>query len=59
MGEIRMYTKFWSENIKERDHSENPGEDGKIILESILGKQSEKMWTGFIWFRIRTSGGFL
>jgi hypothetical protein len=36
MAEMRMHTKFWSENLKERDHSEDNGVDGKIILESIL-----------------------
>jgi len=30
--------KFWSENLKGRDHSEDPGLDGKIILEWILWK---------------------
>jgi hypothetical protein len=31
MGE--MYTKFWSENLKGRDHLEDQGIDGNIILE--------------------------
>jgi len=26
-----MHTKFWSENLKERDHSKDLGEDGRII----------------------------
>jgi hypothetical protein len=29
--------KIWSENLKERYHRENPGVDGRIILEWILG----------------------
>jgi hypothetical protein len=33
-----MYTKFWSENLKGRNHSEDPGVDGEIILEWILGR---------------------
>jgi len=32
-----MHTKFWSENLMARDHLEDVGEDGKIILECILG----------------------
>jgi len=48
-----MHTKFWSEN------SQDTGPDGKIILEWILGKQGEKLWTGFIWLRIGTIGGVL
>jgi hypothetical protein len=37
-----MHTKFWSENLKGRDHSENLGKDWKIILKRILGKYSAK-----------------
>jgi len=33
-----MYTKFWSENLKGRDHSEDLGIDGNMALESDLGK---------------------
>jgi hypothetical protein len=35
---------FWSENLKGRDHSEDLGVGGKIILEWILEKQDEKVW---------------
>jgi hypothetical protein len=35
---IEMHTKFWSENLKERDHLEYLGVEGKVILKSILGK---------------------
>jgi hypothetical protein len=31
-------TKFWSENLKGRDQSEELGVDGRIILKQILGK---------------------
>jgi hypothetical protein len=31
-----MHATFWSENLKERDHAENRGVDGKIILECVL-----------------------
>jgi hypothetical protein len=54
-----MHTKFWSENLKGRDHSEGVDVDGKIILEWIVGKQGGKVWTGCIWLRIRTSDGLL
>jgi hypothetical protein len=56
---MRIYTQFWSENLKERDHSEGLVVDWKIILEQILGKYVGKVWTGFIWLRIGTSGGVL
>jgi hypothetical protein len=39
MGE--MDTKFWLENLMGTDHSEDLSEYGKIILETILGKQRE------------------
>jgi hypothetical protein len=33
-----MHRRFWSENFKRRDQSEDLDIDGKIILEFILGK---------------------
>jgi hypothetical protein len=33
MGEMRNGNKFWSENLKGRDHMEDLHVDGKIILE--------------------------
>jgi hypothetical protein len=54
-----MRTKFWSENIKGRDHSENLGVDERITLNWILGEQGGKEWTTFIWLRIGTSGDIL
>jgi hypothetical protein len=33
-----MHTELSSEKLKGRDHSEDLGVDGKIILEWILGK---------------------
>jgi hypothetical protein len=36
-----MSTKFWYENMK--NHSEDLGVDGKMVLEWILGKPCGKM----------------
>jgi len=38
--EVRMHmrTKLWSDGLKGGDLSEEPGVDGKITLEWILGK---------------------
>jgi len=51
-----MYTVFWLEDVKGRDHSqEDLGIDRKIILEQILGKQIGKVWSRYIWLWIGTS----
>jgi hypothetical protein len=52
-----IHTKFWVENLKGRDCLKDIGVDGSITLEWILEKYGGKLWTGFIWFRIGTSGG--
>jgi hypothetical protein len=33
-----MHAKFWFENLKGRDHLEDLGVHGRIILDWILGK---------------------
>jgi hypothetical protein len=52
-----MCTKFWSENLKGGEDSEDQDEDGRIILEWILGKYGGKVWSGCILLRIGTTGG--
>jgi len=54
-----MHTKFWSENLKKRHHSEDLGVDGRIILERILGKHGGEVWTGCMRLSIGASGGLL
>jgi len=34
-----MHTVFWVENLKGRDHLEDLGVDGRIILEWLLGRE--------------------
>jgi hypothetical protein len=46
-----MRTKFWSENLKGRDHLEDLGVDDTTILKWILEKSGGKMWIGFIWLQ--------
>jgi hypothetical protein len=33
MGDENMHAKFWSEDVKGRDHSDDQGVDGRIIFE--------------------------
>ena len=53
-----MYTVFWWGNLRERDHWEDSGIDGRIILKRIF-----KKWDGDVdWIdllRIVTCGGHL
>jgi hypothetical protein len=37
---------FWWENIRERDHLEDPDLDGRIILGWIFRKWDVGIWTG-------------
>jgi len=55
MGMIGKAYKVLLRKPEGRDHSENLGVDGNIILEWILGKLVD----GFIWLRIGTSDGLL
>jgi hypothetical protein len=54
-----MHTKFTSENLKGKGHAKDLGVDRKIIMGLILGKQDSKVWAGFIYPRIGTTGGLL
>jgi hypothetical protein len=49
VARMRLHTKFWSENLKVRDHSEDIGLDGRIILEWILWKSA---WEGVDWIHV-------
>jgi len=53
-----MHITFWSVSLKRRDHSEDVGVDGRMILEQILGKYDGNL-TGFICLRIGTCSGLL
>jgi hypothetical protein len=48
--------RFWWESPKERNNLEDPGIDGRMESECILGRSSGRLWSGFSWLRIRTSG---
>jgi len=54
-----VYTGFWWGNLRERDHLEDPGIDGRRILRWFFRKWDEGVWTGLIWLRIGTGGRHL
>jgi hypothetical protein len=51
------YAEFWWGNLRERDHLEDRGVDGRIILSWIFRKWDVGVWTGSNWLRIGTGGG--
>jgi hypothetical protein len=57
--EKRNAHKFLVGKPEEKRSLEDLGADGKIILEWILGKWGGKMWTGWFWLRLGTSGELL
>jgi len=53
------YTVLWWGNLKKRDHLEDTGVDGIIILRWIFRKWNVGAWTGSSWLCIGTDGGHL
>ena len=58
-GRREVYTGFWWRNLRDRDHLEDPGVDGKIILRLIFRKWDVGTWTGSSSLRIGTGIGHL
>jgi hypothetical protein len=52
-----MHRSFWLESLKGRDHLDDLGVDGRIILKWILWKQGWRVLTEFMLLRIGTGGG--
>jgi len=44
MGERICVYRFWWGNLKEKDHLEDPGIDGRIILRWIIRKRDVEIW---------------
>jgi len=58
-GDRRGCAVFWWGNLRERDHLEDPGMDGSVILIWTFRKWYAGLWTASIWFRRGTGGGHL
>jgi hypothetical protein len=58
-GRGEVYTRFWWENLSERDHWGDLGINGRIILRRIFRKSDVGVWTGLSWLSIETGGGQL
>ena len=57
VGERRSVYRW--RNLRERDHLEHPGVDGRIILRRIFTKWDVGVWNGSICLMIGTRGGLL
>ena len=56
-GSGEVYTGFWWGNLRGKDHLEDPGVDGRIILNEP--PSSGMKGHGLNWLRIRTGGELL
>jgi hypothetical protein len=54
-----VFTGFWWEDLRERDHLGDPNLDRRIILKLIFRMWDLSIWTGSSWLRIGTVGGYL
>jgi hypothetical protein len=55
-GQERFIQGFGEGNPMERNHLEDLGTDGRILLRWILKKWDVEKWTGPIWLRIGRGG---
>jgi hypothetical protein len=57
-GAYNMYGRdnALEENLKGRNYLEDLSEDGKVILKCTFRKYGVRMWIGFIWLRLVSSG---
>jgi hypothetical protein len=54
-----VYAGFWWDDLRERDHLEDPDIDGRIRLRWLFRKWDVVAWTGLIGFSVGTGGGRL
>jgi hypothetical protein len=54
-----VHTRLWWGNLREEDHLEDPGLDGRMILKYIFEKRDRRAWTESVWLRVETAGRLL
>jgi hypothetical protein len=59
MGDRRGTYRVLVGDLRLRDHSQDVGVDGRVILEWIFRKWDGEAWTGLLWLRIGRGGGRL
>jgi hypothetical protein len=59
MSERRGLYRVLMGTVREGDHLEDPGVDGRIMLIWVFRQWDMRAWTGPIWLRIQTDGGRL
>jgi len=52
IGRRELHTGFWWGNLRERDHWEDVGVDGRIILKFLFKKWDGGLWIILFWSRI-------
>jgi len=58
-GRGEVYTGFWWGKPRDRDHLEDIGVDGRIILKGVLKKSVGRVWKGLVGSRRGRSGALL
>jgi len=59
MGRAEVCTEFWWGSLEEKDHLEDPGINGRLILRRIFRNWDVGAWTESIWHRTGIGDGHL
>jgi hypothetical protein len=59
MGRGEVFTGFWLGGPNVRDHWQDLGVGGRMILSRTFGREKSMGRTGFSWLRLGSSGGLL